>query len=132
MIHEIIIPFIWLIIPLTFVIIVFKIRTNYKIAQMKQGIKIEKSEQSFEGSITKMINDAPKQHKQIESEIATLQEKGRREHLTEQQIKSLTQRLESEKDMLSYAIKYGNLAKPFIKPADKIINNLLGKFTGEK
>ncbi len=132
MIHEIIIPFVWLIIPLTAILIAFKIRTNYKIAQVKQQGKEDKKEESISGSINKFINDAPKQLKQIESEIATIQEKGRRERIPEDQIKKLTERLESEKDMLSYAVKYGGMAKPLIKPFDKIITKLLGNFTGEK
>ena len=116
MIHETLIPFLWLIIPLIGLLVFFRIRTNYKIEQMKVQGKQEKKEQTFEGSINKMLNDAPKQLKQIDSEIATLQEKGRREHLTEEQMKSMLGRLNSERDMLSYAVKYGDLAKPFVKP----------------
>jgi hypothetical protein len=39
----------------------------------------------------------------------------------------LLSRLLQERDMLSYAVKYGDLAKPFLKPIDKILNNFIGK-----
>ena len=64
------IPFLWLVIPLVFVVIGFKIRTNYKIEQLKQDGKTEKQESTISGGLGKMIKEAPTQLKQIESEIA--------------------------------------------------------------
>ena len=107
----------------------YKIRTSYKITQAKEEGKINKKEESFEGSVLKMLKDSPSQLKQIDSEIATIEEKARRENLTPEATKNLLSRLNSERDMLSYAVKYGGFIKPFVKPADKIINNILGKFT---
>ena len=127
---ETFIPFIWLIIPCVTVAVFYKIRTNYKIQQLKTEGKIKQKEETIAGSINKFLNDAPSQLKTIESEIATLQAKAIKEHLTPEQTKSLLQRLSSERDMLVYAVKYGDMAKPFVKPVDKIVNKLLGGFMG--
>ena len=132
MIHEALMIFLWIIIPITGLCVFYKIRTNYKIEQLKVQGKEDKKEQTVAGSIHTFINHAPKQLEQIKSEIATIRSQGLRDHLTEEQIKKLVQRLESERDMLEYAVKYGAMAKPFIKPFDKIVNKLLGSMTGEK
>ena len=131
MIHESLLIFLWIIIPMIGLVALYKVRTNYKIEQLKSQGKIEKAEQTISGSINTFISNAPKQYEQIKSEIATIRAQGLKDHLSEEQIKKLTQRLESEQDMLQYAVKYGSMAKPFIKPFDKIVTNLLGKFTGE-
>ena len=127
---DIIIPFVWLIIPIIGLTVVYKIRTNYKIEQLKTEKKIKNKEDSFAGSINKMLDDAPKQLKQIDSEIATLEEKAKRERLSPEQTKNLLSRLKQERDMLSYAAKYGDVARPFIKPIDKIVNKFMGGFGG--
>ena len=127
---DIIVPFVWLIIPIIGIIAFYKIRTNYKIAQIKNDTKIKKSEESISGGISKMIADAPGQLKQIDSEIATIQQKCKQEHIPPEKEKQLLSRLLQERDMLSYAVKYGDLAKPFLKPIDKIVNNLLSKVGG--
>ncbi len=121
--------FIYISIPIIGFCVWYKIRISYKISQLKQKKRIEKSEEGIEGSITKMIDNAPNQLKQIESEIATLQQKALKEGLTPEQTKSLLGRLESERDMLSYAVKYGGIAKKFAKPADVIFNKFLGGLT---
>ena len=74
-----------------------------------------------------MISDAPSQLKQIDSEIATLQQRAKEQNLTPEQEKQMLSRLMQERDMLSYAVKYGDIAKPFLKPIDKILNNFIGK-----
>ena len=127
---NIVVPFLWLIIPAISLLGFYRIRTNYKIAQLKENKKIQKSEESISGGISKMLADAPSQLKQIESEIATIEEKCKRENIPEIKAKELLSRLNQERDMLRYAVKYGDLAKPFLKPIDKIVNNLIGKFGG--
>ncbi len=126
MIHEIITPFVWLIIPCITVIVIFKIRTTYKIAQIKNDTKIKKGEETLSGSISKMLNDAPNQLKQIESEIMTIEANCRKQGIPDDKKKELLARLNSEKDMLTYATKYGQVVKPFLKPLDKIANKFLG------
>ena len=120
------VPFLWLVIPLIFVVIAFKIRTTYKIAQLKQTDKIVKSEQTISGGISKMIKEAPSQLQTIESEIATLQAKCKSEMIPPDKEKELLSRLMSERDMLSYDVKYGNVAIPFVKPIDKIFGSFMG------
>ncbi len=122
---NIIIPFVWLIIPLIALGAFYKIRTNYKIAQLKEQGKTDKKEQTLSGGITKMLNDAPKQLQQINSEIATLEEKCLREKIPTNKKDELLKRLYSERDMLQYAVKYGDIAKPFLKPLDRIVGGLL-------
>ncbi len=122
---NIIIPFVWLIIPLIAIGAFYKIRTNYKIEQMKQQGKVDKKEQTLSGGITKMLNDAPKQLQTINSEIATLEEKCLRQHITGTAKDDLLKRLYSERDMLTYAVKYGDIAKPFLKPLDSIVGGFL-------
>ena len=102
---DIVVPFVWLIIPMVGLISFYKVRTNYKVQQLKTDNKERKKEETISGGISKMISDAPSQLKQIDSEI----------------------RLMQERDMLSYAVKYGDIAKPFLKPIDKILNNFIGK-----
>jgi len=77
-----------------------------------------------------MIDDAPAQLQQINSEIATLKEKAIRERLSPEQTKSLLSRLESEKTMLEYATKYGDLAKMFVKPIGGFVNKITSQLGG--
>ena len=122
------IPFIWLVIPLIFVVIAFKIRTNYKIEQLKQSNKQAKNESTISGGISKMIKDAPQNLQQIESEIATIQQKCKNEMIPPEKEKELLSRLNSERDMLMYATKYGNVVIPFLKPIDNIFGGLMKNF----
>ena len=124
---EIVIPFLWLIIPMIGLIAFYKVRTNYKVQQLKTEGKERKKEETISGGISKMISDAPSQLKQIDSEIATIQQKCKLENITPEQEKVLLARLMQERDMLSYAVKYGDIAKPFLKPIDRILNNFIGK-----
>jgi hypothetical protein len=124
---EIAIPFLWLIIPMIGLISFYKVRTNYKVQQLKTEGKERKKEETISGGISKMISDAPSQLKQIDSEIATIQQKCKLENVTPEQEKVLLSRLMQERDMLSYAVKYGDIAKPFLKPIDRILNNFIGK-----
>lgn len=126
MIHEIITPFIWLIIPCITLAILFKIRTTYKIAQLKTQDKISKKEQSIEGSLIKLIDNAPNQIKQIEQEILTIKSNAVKTGMTAEQIKGSVERLEREKDMLMIPAKWGEVAKPFLKPLDKIVSRFMG------
>ena len=124
---EIAVPFLWLIIPMVGLISFYKVRTNYKVQQLKTEGKEKKKEETISGGISKMISDAPSQLKQIDSEIATIQQKCKLENVTPEQEKVLLARLMQERDMLSYAVKYGDIAKPFLKPIDRILNNFIGK-----
>ena len=124
---DIVIPFLWLTIPLIALISFYKIRVNYKVQQMKIDNKESKKAETISGGISKMINDAPSQLKQLDSELATLNQRAKEQNLTPDQLKQMTSRLNQERDMLQYAVKYGDLAKPFLKPIDKILNNFLGK-----
>ncbi len=108
----------------------YRIRTSWKITQFKEAGKQRKKEETFEGSIEALLNDAPKNLKQIESELSTLNEKARREHLTPEQTKAMLARLNSEKDMLALAVKYGNLAKPLIKPLGGVITRVMNSIGG--
>ena len=124
---EIAVPFLWLIIPMIGLISFYKVRTNYKVQQLKVDGKEKRKEETISGGISKMISDAPSQLKQIDSEIATIQQKCKAENITPEQEKVLLARLMQERDMLSYAVKYGDIAKPFLKPIDRILNNFIGK-----
>ena len=127
MIHEIILPIIYVLIPIGSFLVFCKIWYSHKIEVMKTQQKIKKQSETLESSLSKLIDDAPNNLKQINSEIATLREKAAREHLTPEQTKNLLARLESERSMLEYAVKYGNYAKPLIKPIDKLVSGLLAK-----
>ena len=124
---DIVVPFVWLIIPMVGLISFYKVRTNYKVQQLKTDNKERKKEETISGGISKMISDAPSQLKQIDSEIATLQQRAKEQNLTPEQEKQMLARLMQERDMLSYAVKYGDIAKPFLKPIDRILNNFIGK-----
>ena len=95
------------------------IRSTYKVAQVKQGKALKKESESFSGAINEMIDSAPKNLAQVESEIMTI-------GMTEEQLKPLLSRLESEKDLLKLASKYGHLAKPLGGSVGKILEKVLG------
>ena len=122
----------WIILIIIFgsAIVYYRIRTSYKKEQMKEMGKQKKKDETFEGAIGGMLRDAPKNLTQIESEIASIRAQGLKDGIPEEQIKKLTQRLESEKDMLTYAVKYGDMAKPLLKPLGLIINKVLGSIGG--
>ena len=102
------------------------IRSRYKVTQLKQG-KIQKKEsESFSGAINEMIDSAPKNLAQVESEIMTIRQEAIKKGMTEEQVKPLLSRLESEKDLLKLASKYGHLAKPLGGSVGKILEKVLG------
>jgi len=102
------------------------IRATYKVQEVKQG-KIQKKEtESFSGAINEMIDSAPKNLAQVESEIMTIRGEAVKKGLTEEQVKPLLARLESEKDLLKLASKYGHLAKPLGGSVGKILEKVLG------
>jgi len=102
------------------------IRSRYKVTQLKQG-KIQKKEsESFSGAINEMIDSAPKNLAQVESEIMTIRQEAIKKGMTEEQVKPLLARLESEKDLLKLASKYGHLAKPLGGSVGKILEKVLG------
>ncbi len=128
MIHNEILPFIWLIIPCITIAVLFKIRTTYKIAQLK-AIGIEKKkESSIEGSLTKLIDDAPNQIKQIDAEMVNIRMNAQKTGMTAEQLKGSLEKLQREKDMLMIPAKYGEVAKPFLKTIDKVASNFLKGF----
>ena len=102
------------------------IRSRYKVTQLKQG-KIQKKEsESFSGAINEMIDSAPKNLAQVESEIMTIRQEAIKKGMTEEQVKPLLARLESEKDLLKLASKSGHLAKPLGGSVGKILEKVLG------
>ena len=63
---------------------------------------------------------------QVESEIMTIRQEAIKKGMTEEQVKPLLARLESEKDLLKLASKYGHLAKPLGGSVGKILEKVLG------
>ena len=117
-----VLPLFYVSIPVIGLLIWYKIRSSQQIFKMKEKNKSAKKEQTVEGSIDKLIDNAPENLKQIESEIATLKSKG----CTPDQLK----RLEQEKQLLELATRYGDFAKPLIKPVSKILNSVIGGING--
>ena len=102
------------------------IRSRYKVTQLKQGKIAKKESESFSGAINEMIDSAPKNLAQVESEIMTIRQEAIKKGMTEEQVKPLLARLESEKDLLKLASKYGHLAKPLGGSVGKILEKVLG------
>jgi len=102
------------------------IRATYKVAQVKQGKIKQKETESFSGAINEMIDSAPSNLAQVESEIMTIRGEAVKKGMTEEQLKPLLARLESEKDLLKLASKYGHLAKPLGGSVGKILEKVLG------
>ena len=102
------------------------IRATYKVQEVKQGKIKTKEKESFGGAISEMIDSAPKNLAQVESEIMTIRAEAIKKGLTEEQVKPLLARLESEKDLLKLASKYGHLAKPLGSSVGKILEKVLG------
>jgi len=117
-----VLPLFYVSIPVIALLVWYKIRSSQQIFKMKEKNKSAKKEQTVEGSIDKLIDNAPENLKQIESEIATLKSKG----CTPDQLK----RLEQEKQLLELATRYGDFAKPLIKPVSKILNSVIGGING--
>jgi len=117
-----VLPLFYVSIPVIGLLVWYKIRSSQQIFKMKERNKSAKKEQTVEGSIDKLIDNAPENLKQIESEIATLKSKG----CTPDQLK----RLEQEKQLLELATRYGDFAKPLIKPVSKILNSVIGGING--
>ena len=117
-----VLPLFYVSIPVIGLLVWYKIRSSQQIFKMKEKNKSVKKEQTVEGSIDKLIDNAPENLKQIESEIATLKSKG----CTPDQLK----RLEQEKQLLELATRYGDFAKPLIKPVSKILNSVIGGING--
>ena len=104
----------------------FSIRATYKVQEVKQGKIKQKENESFSGAINEMIDSAPKNLAQVESEIMTIRGEAVKKGMTEEQLKPLLARLESEKDLLKLASKYGHLAKPLGGSVGKILEKVLG------
>ena len=102
------------------------IRATYKVQEVKQGKIKTKEKESFSGAISEMIDSAPKNLAQVESEIMTIRAEAIKKGMTEEQVKPLLARLESEKDLLKLASKYGHLAKPLGSSVGKILEKVLG------
>jgi len=102
------------------------IRSRYKVTQIKQGKIAKKESESFSGAISEMIDSAPKNLAQVESEIMTIRAEAVKKGMTEEQVKPLLARLESEKDLLKLASKYGHLAKPLGSSVGKVLEKVLG------
>jgi len=103
-----------------------KIRASYKVTKLKQGKIQQKESESFSGAISEMIDSAPKNLAQVESEIMTIRQEAIKKGMTEEQLKPLLSRLESEKDLLKLASKYGHLAKPLGGSVGRILEKVLG------
>ena len=117
-----VLPLFYVSIPVIGLLVWYKIRSSQQIFKMKEKNKNAKKEQTVEGSIDRIIDNAPESLKQIESEIATLRANG----VTSDQLK----RLEQEKMFLELAVRYGDFAKPLIKPVSKILNSVIGGING--
>ena len=102
------------------------IRSRYKVAEVKQAKATKKESESFSGAINEMIDSAPKNLAQVESEIMTIRQEAIKKGMTEEQVKPLLARLESEKDLLKLASKYGHLAKPLGGSVGRILEKVLG------
>ena len=102
------------------------IRATYKVQEVKQGKLKTKEKESFGGAINEMIDSAPANLAQVESEIMTIRANAAKQGMTEEQVKPLLARLESEKDLLKLASKYGHLAKPLGSSVGKILEKVLG------
>ena len=102
------------------------IRATYKVQEVKQGKIKTKEKESFGGAISEMIDSAPKNLAQVESEIMTIRAEAIKKGMTEEQVKPLLARLESEKDLLKLASKYGHLAKPLGSSVGRILEKVLG------
>ena len=103
-----------------------KIRASYKVTEIKQGKVKQKESESFSGAINSMIDSAPSNLAQVESEIMTIRQEAVKKGMTEEQLKPLISRLESEKDLLKLASKYGHLAKPLGGSIGKVLEKVLG------
>ena len=88
------------------------IRSKYKIQEVRQDKQLRKESETFTGAINDMIDSAPKNLEQIESELATIRHEASKNGTTPEQLKQLTSRLESERDLLRFASKYGKVFKP--------------------
>ena len=102
------------------------IRATYKVQEVKQGKIKNKEKESFSGAINEMLDSAPANLAQVESEIMTIRGEAVKKGMTEEQLKPLLARLESEKDLLKLASKYGHLAKPLGGSVGKILEKVLG------
>ena len=102
------------------------IRATYKVQEVKQGKIKQKENESFSGAINEMLDSAPANLAQVESEIMTIRGEAVKKGMTEEQLKPLLARLESEKDLLKLASKYGHLAKPLGGSVGKILEKVLG------
>tara|TARA_R110002167_G_scaffold57639_1_gene163124 strand:+ start:121 stop:528 length:408 start_codon:yes stop_codon:yes gene_type:complete len=102
------------------------IRATYKVQEVKQGKLKTKEKESFGGAINEMIDSAPANLAQVESEIMTIRANAAKQGMTEEQVKPLLARLESEKDLLKLASKYGHLAKPLGSSVGKVLEKVLG------
>lgn len=100
---------------------------KYKIEFMKNQKKIEKEKETIGGALNDLISSAPEKLKQCDSELATLHQRAKEQNLTPEQEKKICQRLEQERDMLQYAVKYGDLAKPLTGTIGKLFDKVLSK-----
>ena len=50
--------------------------------------------------------------------------------MSPEQLKGSLEKLQREKDMLMIPAKYGDVAKPFLKPLDRIVTKFMGGFGG--
>lgn len=111
-------PIIWVSVLSTIGIIFYKIRSNSKEKERKDQIRAKKEGVTLSGGLIKIIDEAPQTIQRLEEEIEYLKKKG----ATPEQLK----KLESERDMLNLAAKYGAPLKAIAPITDKLI----GKFSG--
>lgn len=112
---------------LTGIILWRRASMNYRIEELKQQKAQIKKQETFEGSITDLIDTAPEKIKQVESEIMTIKREAAKKGLTSEQTKAVVSRLESELDGLQYLVKYGKYAKPIIKPLGGLLEKFIGR-----
>ena len=112
-------------ITVTGIIFYKKVTVKAKIEQVKEIKKEQKKKESFGGAINEMIDTAPNNLKQIESEIQTLETKADQMKVSPEQKKEMLARLYQERDMLKIAVKYGHLAKPLTGSVGKLLEKVL-------
>ncbi len=99
-------------------IVFYKIRSSHKERQFKEEVKTKKQAKSFEGSIDKLIDEAP----ETQQQLLKLREEMVRDGATPDQLKALDSKIQ----LLGYAASYGEIAKPLIKPLGGILSKLTG------
>jgi hypothetical protein len=121
-----ILPIFYVLIPCVCLVAFYKIRTSLTIEKTRQKTRAIKQKQTIEGTLDELIDTAPEKLRLIDSELASIHEKCLKENIPFEKEKELTSRLNQERSFLELAAKYGDIAKPIIKPISKIASKFIG------